>query len=277
MKTTFYTLIFLLLTTVVHAGSMLYLKVNPMGDYIVEVGSEQIRNRTREYHFFDIPRGNVRLRITDFNTQMIYLDIMLPFDDNYKYVAEIDFRGNIKLIDKVPYSKYNWYTYYMRNSVWGFPSPWIPNTNPWNYGNNNNTWNNGTPQYPNPWGNNPGIPNGGGYPYPAPDPWNNGHYERKATLPMTDNDFNALLNVMKNVDFDNQRVDKVKMVAKDNYFMVAQVEKLMDLISFDNYKLEVAKLCYSNTLDKNNYFQVMDNFSFDSYARSLQDYIDKQK
>jgi hypothetical protein len=284
MKTSLYTLLFLLLTSVAEAGSMLYLKVNPLGDYIVSLGNEQIRNRTREYHFFDIPRGNVRLLVKDFNTQFVYLDIVLPFDDNFKYVAEIDFRGNIKLIDKVPYSKYNWYTYYMRNSVWGFPSPWIPNTNPWNNGynngNGNNPWNNGNPQNPNPWGNNypNSYPNnGGGYPYPTPDPWNNGHYERRAMIPMTDNDFNALLNVVKNANFDNQKVDKVKLAAKDNYFMSAQVEKLMDCISFDNYKLDLAKLCYANTTDKNNYFQLMDNFTFDSNAKALQEYINTQK
>ncbi len=276
MKSALYTLLFFLFATVAEAGSMLYLKVNPSGDYIVELGNEQIRNKSREYHFFDIPRGNVRLRISDVNTQYIYLDINLPFDDNFKYVAEIDFRGNIKLIDKVPYSKYNWYTYYMRNSVWGFPSPWIPNTNPWNNGNNgygNNPWNNGNP---NPWGNN--CPNNGtNYPYPTPEPWNNGHYERRANIPMTDNDFNALLNVVKNADFDNQKVDKVKLAASNNFFMVAQVEKLMDCISFDNYKLEVGKLCYAGTIDKNNYFQLMDNFTFDSYGKSLQEYISSQK
>ena len=54
-----------------------------------------------------------------------------------------------------------------------------------------------------------------------------------------------------------------------------QVAELMNLMSFESSKLELAKYAYEYTIDPQNYFQLFIAFSFDSSVRELSEYIDR--
>jgi len=64
-----------------------------------------------------------------------------------------------------------------------------------------------------------------------------------------------------------------KQLINNNYFSSRQVARLIQQMTFESSKLELAKYAYSKTVDKSNYFIVNDQFSFESSITALSDYI----
>jgi hypothetical protein len=61
-----------------------------------------------------------------------------------------------------------------------------------------------------------------------------------------------------------------------NYFTSQQVKELLQLFTFENNKLDLAKYAYRKTMDRRNYYIVNDVFAFsnskDELARYIRDY-----
>ena len=67
-----------------------------------------------------------------------------------------------------------------------------------------------------------------------------------------------------------------KQAIRDHEMMTtSQVIDLMNLLSFESSKLELAKYAYQYTVDRHKYFQLFNHFSFDSSVRALSDYMDR--
>jgi hypothetical protein len=73
--------------------------------------------------------------------------------------------------------------------------------------------------------------------------------------------------------FDNNRLISVKTILDNNSFTVFQVKELMQLFSFENNKLEVAKYAYRKTVDKENYYKVSDGLTYSSSKEELARFI----
>jgi len=104
-------------------------------------------------------------------------------------------------------------------------------------------------------------------PYPppyAPFPEMHGMYEPE---------FQNLKETVKNMDFESSRLTVIKQALSANYVTSRQVAQLMNLMSFESGKLEVAKFAYSHTVDKENYYIVNDQFWFESSILELNQYI----
>ncbi|MES1223648.1 MAG: DUF4476 domain-containing protein, partial [Bacteroidota bacterium] len=93
---------------------------------------------------------------------------------------------------------------------------------------------------------------------------NNGNYDHNGNSnfpirrPMTDANFNNLYS-----NISNQFGIGVKMSSltnefnnADNYFTTAQTRRLIELVSDDNNRLQLAKLAYNNVVDPENYSQL---------------------
>lgn len=130
----------------------------------------------------------------------------------------------------------------------------------------NNDWNNDRDRDRNP-GRNPDRPdrNPGRDNYPD----NDNRYGR----PMSDQSFAALKATLTNERFDNSRVTIAKQVIDQNYFTADQVKQLLQMYSFDNYKLDLAKYAYKNTVNKQDYFILYEVFSFSSSKDDLANFI----
>lgn len=89
-------------------------------------------------------------------------------------------------------------------------------------------------------------------------------------------EFQERLGAVRKEAFDKDKIGKVKQVFDDEYFTTNQVIDIVKSFAFDDSKLDVAKWCYKNTLDKKNYYKVEDNFSFTSSKKALADYVKKQ-
>ncbi|RYY64870.1 MAG: DUF4476 domain-containing protein [Chitinophagaceae bacterium] len=145
-------------------------------------------------------------------------------------------------------------------------------TNPdWNgsWGNNGNNGNGGG------WNNGNGYGNGGGYNNGNGGGYNNGYNNPNAAMNATN--FSALLQQVRSETFDNTKLIIVKDALISNRVTAVQVKQLMQLFTFDNDRLELAKAAYPRTTDKNNYFQVNDAFEFSSSKESLSTWIRSQR
>lgn len=93
---------------------------------------------------------------------------------------------------------------------------------------------------------------------------------------MSPAEFNALLNTIDNQSFESTKMVIAKQAIRDHEMMTtSQVADLINLLSFDSNKLELAKFAYQYTVDRHKYFQLFNHFSFDSSVRSLSEYMDR--
>jgi hypothetical protein len=112
------------------------------------------------------------------------------------------------------------------------------------------------------WGNNGGYGNGG---YGN----NNGGYFRA----MSDNEFGRALTTISNERSNYSKLQVMQQVIHSNYFTSAQVRQMLQLLSFETDKVDMAKLAYDKTVDKQSYFVVNDVFSYSSSKDELARYI----
>jgi len=89
----------------------------------------------------------------------------------------------------------------------------------------------------------------------------------------TQHQLDALLTRLKDIPFDNSKVQTAKNALRYTYYSAPQVKQILQTFSFDNYKLDVAKYAYDVSYDKGNFFVVGEAFSFTSYADKLEKYI----
>lgn len=92
---------------------------------------------------------------------------------------------------------------------------------------------------------------------------------------MKDADFKAKWNSVKSESFDDKRIAKVKFMFADEHLSAAQSAELVKLFSFDSKRVEAGKFLYKKTIDKKNYYKVVDVMTFDNYKKDLQDWIAK--
>jgi hypothetical protein len=147
---------------------------------------------------------------------------------------------------------------------------------PYNNGYGNNPYDN-NPYGNNPYGNN-GYQYGNGYnnPYGYGNYPNNG-YGNPVTYPsyygMSAESFTALKNSINAQSFDSSKLNVAKQGIGSNNLTAAQVKELVALFGYDSSKLEIAKFAYGRTVDRNNYYQVSDAFTYSSSVDELTRYI----
>ena len=90
---------------------------------------------------------------------------------------------------------------------------------------------------------------------------------------MAPQSFEALKATLRNEGFDNSRLNIAKQAAAANIFSAAQVKEVMQLFSFDESRLDIAKTFYPRTIDKGNYFTVSDAFTFSNSKDALMEFI----
>lgn len=87
--------------------------------------------------------------------------------------------------------------------------------------------------------------------------------------PMPPESFIALKQTILNCNFESSRLECAKMALAHNYFTSQQIADIMNLFWFESSKLEFAKSAYSHVIDSQNYYQVYNQFSFNSSIKEL--------
>jgi len=77
--------------------------------------------------------------------------------------------------------------------------------------------------------------------------------------------------------FDDTRLSLAKQIVSGNCVNATQVMAMMKLFSFEESRLDFAKHAYGFCMEKNNYFKVVNAFTFDSSKSELNEYIQQQR
>jgi len=98
------------------------------------------------------------------------------------------------------------------------------------------------------------------------DDWNNdGGYNngnQGYNKAMSDYDFNQLVQKIRNQWFG--KMTTAKDGVNNNYLNIYQVKQILQLFSSESDKLELAKLSYKNLVDRQNFKQIYELFSYQS-------------
>lgn len=98
-------------------------------------------------------------------------------------------------------------------------------------------------------------------------------YSSTEPYAMSDSEFSALENAVKNESFESDMLSIVQISAKYNYYTVNQVIRLIDLFSFSGGKMEVIKLTYPNVIDRYNSHHLINAFTYSSDKEKVRQII----
>jgi hypothetical protein len=85
--------------------------------------------------------------------------------------------------------------------------------------------------------------------------------------------FEMQITEISRVKFEDQKLSAAQELVNNNCLKVNQIEEILDLFTFDNSRLEIAKLAYSNTYDQLNFEKLYDLFSFESSKVELKEFV----
>lgn len=97
-----------------------------------------------------------------------------------------------------------------------------------------------------------------------------------ACQPMKSSDFSAARNSIASKSFADTKMSVAKQVVRNNCFSVSQVQGFISLFTYEEEKLEFAKLAYNKTTDQNNYYQVADSFTYEDTVAELNAFLENQ-
>jgi len=86
-------------------------------------------------------------------------------------------------------------------------------------------------------------------------------------------DFTNLKRTAQSQRFESEKLMVVKQALSVNYFTVSQVKELMQLFTYDESKLEIAKLAYERTVDRENYYRVNEELTYSSSKEELNKFL----
>ena len=87
--------------------------------------------------------------------------------------------------------------------------------------------------------------------------------------PMSDGDFSVLYNRVKNEAFADDKLNILRTAADENFFLVEQIEELLDLFAFEEDRLQVVRILNHNMLDRENCYRLYSKFEFSDSKKSL--------
>ncbi len=283
MKRIFTLAISILLYGSIFASGEFFLKISSAGKYKVSLNNQTISNHKNIFRFFDLDNGIYYLKVEEMGWySRVIFNQKINIANNYRTVAELDNFMGLRIIDKIPFIQSLWYVDHLQNypnnhstcnNNGNYPhqncnhSNGYCNQNGWNNNGWNNNWNN-----QNEWNNNNNNNNNNNWNNEYP---NNGNIFGYGNL-MSDSEIQTLMQSMKNATFDEKMISVAKTALKNSMLKTSQVHQLLDLITFEQQKLELAKYCYDKTTDKNNYYTLYNDFKFSNYSDQLDKYINSK-
>lgn len=95
---------------------------------------------------------------------------------------------------------------------------------------------------------------------------------------VSDQEFADITVSIKNQTFNNTQLNLAKQIVKTKQcFTTLQIKQLIDIFTFEDSKLEMAKYCYPYCTDRNNYYKINDCFTFSSSVDALTNFISSQQ
>jgi hypothetical protein len=225
--------------------SEVFLRIPENGNFTVTIDDQVISNGNGKYRFFDLNTGNHMLSIST-GRSLIFKTRFSTFNNTRMILDFFTFEGLFLLHTEQLTGQEMLNNQYgiIWNNFWNgyYTSPlnnygWELNNSQNNYNNNqtNNNWNN----------------------------QNNFNYQN----------FDDFYKTVKSQSFNDTKIEIITAQSRNTRWRTEEIKKLLLLLNFENDKLEVAKICYQNCLDKQNYSNLYSIFTFDSSVSELNRYI----
>ncbi len=93
---------------------------------------------------------------------------------------------------------------------------------------------------------------------------------------MADGDFQRAVSSIKNKSFADEKMAITQQVLRANCLYVSQVKAVMDLFTYEEDKIAVAKKAYPRTVDQNNYYQLNDALTYSESVEELNQFLEGQ-
>lgn len=91
---------------------------------------------------------------------------------------------------------------------------------------------------------------------------------------MSPTDFASAKKSISSKSFAEDKITLAKQVLRSNCVSTDQVVEVMGLFTFEENKLEFAKMAYSKTVDNQNYYKVNDAFTYSSSIDELNEFLE---
>lgn len=241
--------------------SEVFLRIPENGIFTVTIGNQSITTTSGKFRFFDLLPGNQSLAV--FENGMLLYRTRIVVQNNHRMILDFFTYEGLYLLDSFPLqnaamSQFNYSDLW--NQMWngfynGFNYNYGANWNPF-YGLNNGNYNQ----------------NYNGNQYNNQN--NNGYYNN--SFGMNAAQFQQFKRAIDSQSYDDTRIEMIKQQARNARFNSQQVKELLECLSFDSGRLNLAKYLYDFCNDKQNYYQTYSVFSFDSSVRELAEYINKR-
>ncbi|MBI4931513.1 MAG: DUF4476 domain-containing protein [Bacteroidetes bacterium] len=95
--------------------------------------------------------------------------------------------------------------------------------------------------------------------------------------PMSPPDFESAKASIKAKSFEDSKLTMAKQILGSNCLLSSQVKEIMLVFSFEDTRLDLAKLAWGKTFDPGNYYKLNDAFTFESSIDDLNRYIEGRK
>jgi len=95
--------------------------------------------------------------------------------------------------------------------------------------------------------------------------------------PISGTEFNSVKSSISSKNFEDTKIKMAKQIIDNNCLMSTQVKEIMELFSFEETRLDLAKYAYGHTYDVGNYYKLNDAFKFESSIDELDAYIKENK
>jgi hypothetical protein len=105
----------------------------------------------------------------------------------------------------------------------------------------------------------------------------NDSQRQNCQYPMQSSDFNKLKEVIDNQSFDEERVNIAKQALRSKCVSTSQVIEILNLITFEESRLDFAKFVYDYTTDIGNYYQINESFTFDSTKSEFNSFLENKQ
>lgn len=92
---------------------------------------------------------------------------------------------------------------------------------------------------------------------------------------MSSESFESLKQSVEAKPFSDTKMSTAKIATKNNCLSVAQVKEICKLFSMDEDKLTYAKFAYDHCVDRGNYYQVSEVFSFSTTTDEFNEFLEK--
>ena len=105
----------------------------------------------------------------------------------------------------------------------------------------------------------------------------NGGWNYRYPQAMNDRGFDQFRFTVNKTSFENPKMDIGKEVISQNYFTADQIKTLLESFNYESSKLEMAKYAYDRTLDKENYYTLINAFTYSISKQDFTRFLQQQR